>query len=73
VSYVLKSSELVNVCLWVVIGPLLTSETCRWCGVVDDTVRHVQVYSECHNPGIVQLRVELDFVDANMLHTAPLL
>ena len=46
------------------------SPLCRWCGVVDETVRHV--YSECQNPSIMQLRVDLDFLDATVLHKAPL-
>ncbi len=46
------------------------SPLCRWCGVVDETVRHV--YSECQNPGVVQLRMELDFLDVTVLHKAPL-
>jgi hypothetical protein len=43
---------------------------CRRCGVVNETVRHA--YSECQHPGIVQVRVELDFLDATVLHKAPL-
>jgi hypothetical protein len=46
------------------------SPLCRWCGVVDETVRHV--YSECQSPGVVQLRNELDFLDVTVLHKAPL-
>jgi len=46
------------------------SPLCRWCGVVDETVRHI--YSECQNPGVVQLRMELDFLDVTVLHKAPL-
>jgi hypothetical protein len=30
------------------------------------------VYTACQHPGIVQLNVDLDFVDVNVLHEAPL-
>jgi hypothetical protein len=43
---------------------------CRWCGVVNETIPHV--YTACHYPGIVQLKVDLDFVDVTVLNKAPL-
>jgi hypothetical protein len=38
--------------------------------VVNETITHV--YTACHHPHIVQLKVDLDFVDATVLHKAPL-
>ena len=46
------------------------SPLCRWCGVVNETITHV--YTACQHPGIVQLKVDLDFVDVTVLHKAPL-
>jgi hypothetical protein len=46
------------------------SHLCRWCRVVNETIPHV--YTVCQHPGIVQLKVDLDFVDVTMLHKAPL-
>jgi hypothetical protein len=46
------------------------SPLCRWCGVVNETIPHV--YTACQHPGIVQLKVDLDFVDVTVLHKAPL-
>jgi hypothetical protein len=46
------------------------SPLCRWCGVVNETITHV--YTACQHPGIVHLKVDLDFVKVTVLHKAPL-